>query len=69
MGASQRNKGAAFERWVAKELTEELGLSTPLRRNLEQYQTALSNRVQALRKQRRWHLVQGQLVGSSLFGH
>ena len=40
MGAAQRNKGAAFERWVAKELTEELGLHTPLRRNLEQYQTA-----------------------------
>lgn len=40
MGASQRAKGAAFERWVANELTEALGLDTPLRRNLDQYQVA-----------------------------
>ena len=40
MGASQRNKGAAFEKWCANELTEELGLTEPLRRNLTQYQVS-----------------------------
>jgi len=37
-GRKSRNKGAAFERWVANTLTEELGLDVPLRRNLSQYQ-------------------------------
>lgn len=38
-GRKSRNKGAAFERWCANRLTEELGLNEPLRRNLSQYQS------------------------------
>lgn len=38
-GRKSRNKGAAFERWVANKLTEDLGLEEPLRRNLSQYQS------------------------------
>ena len=37
-GRKSRNKGAAFERWVANTLSEDLGLDVPLRRNLSQYQ-------------------------------
>ena len=38
MSKKSRDKGAAFERWCANTLTEELGLDQPLRRNLSQYQ-------------------------------
>lgn len=39
-GAHSRNKGASFERWVANQLTQDLGLAEPLRRNITQYQSA-----------------------------
>ena len=34
-----RQKGASFERWCAKELSNHFNLETAIRRNLDQYQT------------------------------
>jgi len=34
-----RQKGASFERWCARELSTHISLDTPIKRNLDQYQT------------------------------